>query len=167
MALMKGVWAPSLSPAAAELCFGAFDITINVSAVVSYNMTSFVHHLLLQKTNGTLLLLIWHEISAQDVSHWPWRDVAAPPLRVTVVNIPPNYLVHLYAPNDGPGLSSTYSADNQSIFTGQEFVSLLIPPHVIVIIMDPMEPSSSPGSVLSAHSQLLFQQLSEWMADSF
>ncbi len=39
-----------------------------------------MHHLLLQKSDGTIYLVLWHEISLGDTSATPVREVYPPPM---------------------------------------------------------------------------------------
>jgi hypothetical protein len=136
MALVRSGWVPS----AAQLQhppyqLSSLEFSLNVSAVGAFNRTDYVHHLLLEKPNGTLLLLLWHEITDEDTSVHPHRQIY-PPRMPTVLTLPPNYAVSVYAPNDGPGLSGSYSADGRSTFSKEANISLLVPDHVIVLQLD-------------------------------
>mgnify|MGYP001141486895 CR=1 FL=1 len=148
MAIVRSGWVPTASqPQPSSYPLSSIDLTINVSATGSYNRTSYVHHLLLQKPTGEFLLLIWHDISVEDISVFPHRQID-PPLMPTLVTIPPNFNVTIYAPNDGPGPSSAYSTNGTSTFVGETQLSLGIPPHVIVLVMYDMS-STSDASTLA------------------
>jgi hypothetical protein len=135
MALVRSDWAPSAAQAKPPTFpLKSLNFSLSVSAVGSYDRTQYVHHLLLQKPNGTLLLLVWHEISAEDISDG--RQIY-PPRMPAVLTLPPaQYNVRVYAPNDGPGLSTSYTADAKSTYSSASSVSLLVPDHVIVLQLD-------------------------------
>ncbi len=54
----------------------SLDYTLTVSPVGAYTRTQYVHHLLLQKSDGPFYLLLWHEVSDEDVSVNPHRQIA-------------------------------------------------------------------------------------------
>jgi hypothetical protein len=148
MALVRSGWAPS----AAQLQhppypLSSLEIGLNITAVAvgAFNRTDYVHHLLLEKPNGTLLLLLWHEISDEDTSTHPHRQIY-PPRMPTLLTLPPHYAVSVFAPNDGPGLSGSYSANGLSTFRKEASISLLVPDHVIVLQLDAIP---SGGSTLT------------------
>lgn len=60
------------------------DYTLTVSSVGAYTRTQYVHHLLLQKSDGTFYLLLWHEISDEDASVNPHRQITPPDMPATV-----------------------------------------------------------------------------------
>lgn len=73
----------------------------NSGQVVDYNRTQYVHHLLLQKSTGELLLLLWHEVSNEDTSLTPPR-VIQPPAMPATITLPPSFSrALLYRPNQG------------------------------------------------------------------
>ena len=53
-----------------------------------YTRTQYVHHLLLQKSDGAFYLLLWHEIADEDASVQPHRQIQPPPLPATLT-LPP------------------------------------------------------------------------------
>jgi hypothetical protein len=151
MALLRSAWAPSagqLRPPTNEL--GSLDFSLNVSAVGSWDRTDYVHHLLLQKPDGLLLLLLWHEISDEDTKTQPHRQIY-PPRMPTVLSLPPDrYTVRVYAPHDGPGLSGAYSVDGRSTFTHESRISLMVPDHVLVLEVEETDTSGGASLVSSA-----------------
>jgi hypothetical protein len=156
MALVRSDWAPS----AAQLrpptyALATLDFGLNVSAVGDYDRTDYVHHLLLQKPDGLLLLLLWHEISAEDVSD---RRQVFPPLMPTVLTLPTGYEVRVFAPNDGPGPSGNYTADGRSSYAaGETRIELLVPDHVIVLqLKKEAAPSLSASAQVSSWATFMF-----------
>ena len=59
---------------------GTLHLTLTVAGAGDFPDASRVHHLLLRRLDGTLLLLLWHEVSGEDTSSTPRRSVAVPPL---------------------------------------------------------------------------------------
>lgn len=70
--------------AAAEFRPATLDLRIEPRPVGEYDRTQFVHHLLLQKRDGDFYLLLWHEISNEDTSARPHRQIAPPPIPTTL-----------------------------------------------------------------------------------
>ena len=52
--------------------------------VANYDRTQYMHHLLLQKRDGTFYLALWHEVSSYDTSTQPPREIQPPTLPVTL-----------------------------------------------------------------------------------
>lgn len=61
----------------------------NSSAVTDYDRTNYVHHLLLQKSDGVFYLLLWHEIADEDASAHPHRQIQ-PPAMPAALALPPD-----------------------------------------------------------------------------
>lgn len=61
-----------------------WDYTIKASPGGEWNRLQYVHHLLLEKSNGESYLVLWHEIANQDSSVTPWREITVPPIPATV-----------------------------------------------------------------------------------
>ena len=60
-----------------------------LSGVTSdYDRTQYVHHLLLQKSDATFTLLLWHEIADEDTSVTPHRQIQ-PPALPAILTLPP------------------------------------------------------------------------------
>jgi hypothetical protein len=59
-------------------------LTLSVTGVGLFPDASRVHHLLLRRADGTLLLLLWHEVSGEDVSVTPRRPIVVPALPATL-----------------------------------------------------------------------------------
>lgn len=66
----------------------SLDYALTVSPVGDYTRTKYVHHLLLQKSDGTFYLLLWHEISDEDANVSPHRQIS-PPDMPAVLTLPP------------------------------------------------------------------------------
>ena len=152
MVLVRSGWVPSASelrPPSYSL--SSLNFTLTISPVGSYNRTDYVHHLLLQKPNGTLLLLIWHEISGEDTSVRPYRQVYPPqmPGVLDIFSSPSNpsnvWKITVFAPHDGPAQTGTYSG-GQDVFTNPASISLSVPDHVLVLQFDEVAGGSSTTS---------------------
>ncbi|CEK16184.1 hypothetical protein [Chthonomonas calidirosea] len=69
--------------------------------VTNYDRTQYVHHLLLQKSDGQFWILLWHEIADEDASVTPPRPIQ-PPAMPTEVFLPSNFhKAVIYRPNNG------------------------------------------------------------------
>lgn len=62
----------------------SLDYTLTVSPVGAYTRTQYVHHLLLQKSDGAFYLLLWHEISDEDANVNPHRQITPPDMPATL-----------------------------------------------------------------------------------
>lgn len=62
----------------------SLDYTLTARPVGAYTRTEYVHHLLLQKSDGAFYLLLWHEISDEDVMERPHRQITPPDLPATL-----------------------------------------------------------------------------------
>lgn len=60
----------------------SLDYELSVTGPEAYYRTDFLHHLLLQKSDGDLYFLLWHEISCEDVSVTPHRELHHPDMSV-------------------------------------------------------------------------------------
>ncbi|HVY55279.1 MAG TPA: hypothetical protein VHC46_05930 [Thermodesulfobacteriota bacterium] len=58
------------------------DYQLTVTGPEGYYRTDFLHHLILQKSDGDLYFLLWHEISCEDVSVTPHRELSHPDMNV-------------------------------------------------------------------------------------
>ena len=59
-------------------------LTLRVDGAGAFPDASRVHHLLLRRADGTLLLLLWDEVSGEDASVTPRRPIAVPLLPARV-----------------------------------------------------------------------------------
>ena len=90
---------PSFTPS-------SLDYTLAVNPPASYGRTQYIHHLLLQKRDGTFYLVLWHEIANADTTNSPPREIAPPDMPVTLtLKVPLSATV--YALDDGGNMSST------------------------------------------------------------
>lgn len=62
----------------------SLDYELSVTGPGAYYRTDFLHHLLLQKSDGDLYFLLWHEISCEDVSVVPHRELNHPDMSVVL-----------------------------------------------------------------------------------
>jgi hypothetical protein len=62
----------------------SLDYVLTVRPVGEYTHTEFVHRLLLEKSNGDFYLLLWHEISDDDTTNRPPREIDPPDMAVTI-----------------------------------------------------------------------------------
>jgi hypothetical protein len=67
-----------------SLPLGALKYSLKVEPVGEWNKLQYVHHLLLQKSNGKFYLIVWHEVSCEDGSTKPRRQFTVPPLPATL-----------------------------------------------------------------------------------
>ncbi len=101
------------------------DFTMSVSPVGDYTRTQYVHHLLLQKSDGAYFLLLWHEISDEDIAKYPHRPLTPPDMPATITLPPAIQRARLFRPYaDMAGTLVT--------LTGHQ-ISLNVPDQVIVL----------------------------------
>ena len=63
---------------------GTLAFSLNISPKSGYERTDYVHHLLLQKSSGVYYLAIWHEITGEDTSIIPHRQITHPDLSAVI-----------------------------------------------------------------------------------
>lgn len=76
---------------------GSIGMTIEVRPFEEYRRTQFVHHLLLQKSDGAFYLLIWHDIANEDASKTPHRQITPPDMPATITFSVPLRRVQVYS----------------------------------------------------------------------
>lgn len=79
---------------------GALDYTLSVTPPAGYNRTQYVHDLLLQKRDGTFYLVLWHEISNNDITTTPNREITPPAMPTKVILTTPISSATVYSLND-------------------------------------------------------------------
>ena len=84
---------------------GSLDFTRIVNPPSGYNLTSFVHHLLLQKRDGSFYLVLWHEISNNDISSKPSREINPPPMPTKLTFMTPLSSATVYSLDDSGNMS--------------------------------------------------------------
>ena len=107
----------------------SLDYTLTVRPVDAYTRTEYVHHLLLQKSDGSFYLLLWHEISDEDAAVNPHRQITPPDLPATLTlpaTIRHARLFRPYENTKGAALPITGSR-----------ITLAVPDQVIVLKLAP------------------------------
>lgn len=95
---------------------GSLDYTMTVNPPEGYNRTQYVHSLLLQKRNGKFYLAIWHEISNNDISVSPAREINPPDMPTTITfKTPISSGTQYKLKEDGSMTSSAISINNNTI----------------------------------------------------
>jgi hypothetical protein len=77
----------TLNPPESESCAPPppdLRLTLNIFGSGAFDDTSHVHHLLLRRADGALLLLLWDEVSGDDASTDPHTPIAVPALPATL-----------------------------------------------------------------------------------
>ena len=64
----------------ADFHAGSLRLKLDVAANGPWTKTQFVHHIILQKSDGEFFLIIWHEVSSEDGSTKPRRQFTPPPM---------------------------------------------------------------------------------------
>jgi hypothetical protein len=97
-------------PEAAPFTPVALPGDLEVKPAKGFNRVQYVHHVALQKADGTFLLLIWHEIALDDTSKKPWHRVPlAPPMPTTLKLTKPVKHAEIFVPNDGDEAVQTFT----------------------------------------------------------
>ncbi len=113
----KGV-APAFRP-------GALDYALQVTPQPGYDKTQFVHHLLLQKSDGAFYLVLWHEISDEDTKTTPHRQITPPDMPATITLPPDIRAAALYVPNE--------SALSKPVVIANHSITVSVPDKVIIL----------------------------------
>lgn len=99
---------------------------LTVRAAKGFDRVQYVHHFALQRSDGTFLLIIWHDIALDDTSHKPWRRVPlAPPMPATLRLTKPVKRADIFIPNDGDEIVQT--------FANADTLDLAVPDRVMVV----------------------------------
>jgi hypothetical protein len=110
---------------------GSLDYTLNVTPPPGYNLTQYVHNLLLQKRDGTFYLVLWHEISDADISSTPVREVQPPAMPTTVTLNTRISSAQVYSLDDSGNMSSAAATINNNTIslnvTDKAMIVKLIP----------------------------------------
>lgn len=97
----------------------ALDYTLNVTAPPNYNLTQYVHSLLLQKSGGIFYLVLWHEISNSDITSTPTREIVPPTMPTKVVlNTPIRYATVSSWDDAGNRTETSASISNNTVSVG-------------------------------------------------
>ncbi|MBE9225223.1 hypothetical protein IQ264_07230 [Phormidium sp. LEGE 05292] len=109
---------------------GSLDYSISVNPPPEYDRTQYIHHLLLQKQNGTFYLAIWHEISNGDISSTPVREITPPDIPVTITLKTPIKDVISYSLDDNGNMSSQPISSTSTI-------NLNVPDKALILALNP------------------------------
>ena len=107
----------------------SLDFKLDVKPSGDFNKTEFVHHLLLQKSDGDFYLVLWHEITAEDTSVSPHKQLTVPELPATLTFTTPVRRVAYFVPND--------SDQPLTLFKNQTIMNLKIPDRVVILQITP------------------------------
>ena len=103
----------------------------NSGKVIDYDRTRYVHHLLLQKSDGTFYLLLWHEIADEDTGVVPHREIQPPTMPTTIILPPTIASATVYAYDSGEVLRPATG----TIVGGK--LSVSVPDQVMVVRLTP------------------------------
>ncbi|HEY9300977.1 MAG TPA: hypothetical protein VIQ31_32355, partial [Phormidium sp.] len=106
------------------------DYSISVNPPPEYDRTQYIHHLLLQKQNGTFYLALWHEISNGDISSTPVREITPPDIPVTITLKTPIKDVISYSLDDNGNISSQPISSTSTI-------NLNVPDKALILTLNP------------------------------
>ena len=99
---------------------------LEVKPAKGFDRVQYVHHLALQRSDGTFLLLVWHDIALDDTSKKPWRRVPlAPPMPTTLKLTKPVKHAEVFIPNDCDEIVQT--------FTNTDTLPFAVPDRVMVV----------------------------------
>lgn len=83
-----------------------------------FDRVRYVRHIALQKSDGTYILLLWHDIALDDTHRKPWRRLPlAPPMPAVLTFSQPATQVEVFVPNDGEAPIARF-ADTNTIRLG-------------------------------------------------
>jgi hypothetical protein len=100
--------------------------------VTHYDRTQYVHHLLLQKRDGTFYLVLWHEISSYDMSAKPPREIRPPAMPATLKLKQPMRQTTVYTfKEDGNFTTRSMKLKNRQL-------ELQIPDRVMIVKLEPV-----------------------------
>lgn len=133
---------PAFTPAALQYSLSVRPVRgytePNSGMVTDYDRTQYVHHLLLQKSDGVFYLLLWHEIADEDVSTAPHRPIQPPAMPTTITLPPAIAAATVYAYDGGEILQPTKGA----VVQGRLQVN--VPDQVLVVRLSPQRTPNTP-----------------------
>ena len=99
--------------------------------VANYDRTQYVHHVLLQKRDRTFYLALWHEVSNNDTSVQPPREIQPPAMPVTLKLGQPIRTVAVYTLSENGSIATTPTrlTNNQ--------LELKVPDRVMIVKLVP------------------------------
>ena len=109
---------------------GKLNYGLNVNPPTGYDRTQYVHHLLLQKRDGTFYLVLWHEISNGDITSTPAREIAPPAMPIKLTLKTPIARARVYSWDDMGNLSS-------KLVPASSPISLIVPDKVMLVQLMP------------------------------
>jgi len=127
----------TLQDSGASFTPNSLDYALTVTPAPGYDRTQYVHHLLMQKRDGTFYLALWHEIGGEDTSTTPPRQITIPLMPTTITFGQPMPGVTIYAPNDGATPTGAYSADGAATYSNATSITLNVPDKVLLIKLSP------------------------------
>ncbi len=107
----------------------SLDYKLDVRPAPGYDRTQFVHHLLLQKSDGDFYLVVWHEIANEDKSVQPRRQITPPDMPATLTLTTPIRSAVFYQPND--------SAKPLRTVVNPQKLELKIPDRLLILKLTP------------------------------
>ncbi len=93
---------------------GSLNYTLTVNPPSGYD-AQYVHHLLLQKRDGSFYLVLWNEISDDDITNSPPREIVPPDMPVTLTLKTPISSATVYSLDDSGAQSSTPMSASSSL----------------------------------------------------
>ncbi len=110
----------------------------NSGMALDYDRTQYVHHLLLQKSDGTFYLLLWHEIADEDTSVKPHRQIQPPAMPATITLPPSIAAATVYAYDKAEVLQPTVG-----VISGGR-LQVNVPDQVLVVRLSPRRAQTTP-----------------------
>ncbi|MBW4665173.1 MAG: hypothetical protein KME01_13385 [Chroococcus sp. CMT-3BRIN-NPC107] len=107
------------------------DYTLTVTPPSGYNRTQYVHSLLLQKTNNSFYLVLWHEVSNTDNSVTPTRTIDPPAMPTKVTLNTPIRTASVFSLDDAGNTTET------SVAIANKTVSLDVTDKVKILVLKP------------------------------
>ena len=93
---------------------GSLNYTLTVNPPRGYD-AQYVHHLLLQKRDGSFYFVLWNEISNDDITNSPPREIVPPAMPVTLALKTPISSATVYSLDDSGNQSSTTVSASSSL----------------------------------------------------
>jgi len=96
---------------------GSLNYKLTFKPPAGYERTQYVHHLLLQKRDGSFYLVLWHEISNGDINSTPTREIQPPVIPTTLQLITPIRRAQVYSLDDFGNMSEASATISNNTIT--------------------------------------------------
>jgi len=111
---------------------GSLNYKLSFKPPAGYDRTQYLHHLLLQKRDGSFYLVLWHEVSDGDISSTPTREIKPPAMPTTLQLTTPIRYAQVYSLDDSGKMSEAAASISNNT------ISLNVPDKATIVKLTPL-----------------------------